>query len=117
MERQTIWMVGNGAGILTLEDTWVGALPLKRWPTFINIEAMPSLVAEFLDPNFNWLAEKLSTVFGKCLVDVILGLTRDNIGGQDKLIWAHSERTVMASSIIYILESPRSSLIRSNDNR
>ncbi|KAK8954287.1 hypothetical protein KSP39_PZI002052 [Platanthera zijinensis] len=72
---------------------------------------MPSLVAEFLDQNYNWIPQKLLITFGEGMVEDILGLSRENIGGPDRLIWAHSEKSVMASSIIYSLESPRSTLI------
>ncbi|KAK8931199.1 hypothetical protein KSP39_PZI016407 [Platanthera zijinensis] len=110
VERQTLWMVGDGAAISTMDDTWVGALPLKIWPTFIDIDAMPNVVANLLDPNYNWMTEKLVS-FGKILIEVILGLKRDNIGGPDRLIWAHSEKSAMDAYVIYNLESPQSTLI------
>ncbi|KAK8918347.1 hypothetical protein KSP39_PZI021635 [Platanthera zijinensis] len=35
--KQSFWMVGDGSKISTLEDAWLGELPLCKWPTFINI--------------------------------------------------------------------------------
>ncbi|KAK8926487.1 hypothetical protein KSP39_PZI018924 [Platanthera zijinensis] len=52
VEKHSFWMVCNGTTISTLEDNWIGILPLSKWPTFLNISAMPAHVAGLLDPDF-----------------------------------------------------------------
>ncbi|KAK8936556.1 putative ribonuclease H protein [Platanthera zijinensis] len=112
MEKHTIWMVGNGMSISTLEDCWLGELPLNRWPTFINISALPSLVAELLDCNSNW-AVPLLAGFSATLIEAISRLPRDDVGGMDRLIWTHSEKINMNASVVYELECQQGTLFGS----
>ncbi|KAK8963574.1 hypothetical protein KSP40_PGU001494 [Platanthera guangdongensis] len=49
---QSCCMVGDGRRISTLEDVWIGELPLYRWPTFINISWLPP-PSRWLKVNFD----------------------------------------------------------------
>ncbi|KAK8935337.1 putative ribonuclease H protein [Platanthera zijinensis] len=69
VEKHIFWMVTNGASISVLDDCWIGTLPLYKWPTFINISALPDLVGGLLDSSSNWAANQLAG-FSNFLINI-----------------------------------------------
>ncbi|KAK8935637.1 hypothetical protein KSP39_PZI014136 [Platanthera zijinensis] len=106
-------MVGDGTSIATLDANWLGGVSLARWPTFVNVALLPDKVSGLLDSNGVW-SRQLLICFGEDLIDLVLRLPRDNLGGTDKLVWAHTEKDAMNSVAFYSSKSHDSSLTGGN---
>lgn len=104
MDRHTTWMVGDGTHIDVAEDAWIGSTTSENWPTYYNIDALPTHVSNLLTENHSWNVQLLHEIFSQEMTNTILKLPRDYNGGSDQLVWAHTEKEYMKAAAIHCLE-------------
>lgn len=102
-------MMGNGISTLTKDENWLGSLPLRLWPTFVNYSILPEHVSSLLGSNGEWSTD-ISNLFGEQLVNTILNLPREDATGIDRLVWTQMETKDMLAAAVYEIESSPSDL-------
>ncbi|KAK8938531.1 hypothetical protein KSP39_PZI010850 [Platanthera zijinensis] len=67
------WQIGTGRAVNILTGRWLQDRIIVRWPTFVNCQALDSLMlAELLTDVGEWDRPKLLQFFGPSLVDSIM---------------------------------------------
>ncbi|XP_038971154.1 uncharacterized protein LOC120104305 [Phoenix dactylifera] len=90
----TRWLIGDGRSIDVTSDSWVDTLPLSRWPTMVDTEAVEGLrVCDLLAPGgAEWDEARLRLLFGVHLAVRIRSLPLPGCGGPDVRVWGTSSR-------------------------
>ncbi|KAK8946457.1 hypothetical protein KSP39_PZI006359 [Platanthera zijinensis] len=71
------WRIGEGHTVDVLSDAWIFEVPLARWPTLANYQALEGLsVVELMDEEGNWDGGRLADLFSPDLIDIITHLPR-----------------------------------------
>ncbi|WOL20092.1 hypothetical protein Cni_G28894 [Canna indica] len=80
--------IANGAKTDTILDPWIEGIPIRWWPTFVDIKAMEmyKVVANLMNAD-GWCADKLNRCFGKELVNKIEAIQCDVEGAEDTWVW------------------------------
>ncbi|WOL05405.1 hypothetical protein Cni_G14133 [Canna indica] len=74
--------VGNGKETAIWTDPWIVIVPLKCWPTYINVIELEKLEMDSdLIEGFRWESEILNSCFGKKLIHKIEGINVDEESG------------------------------------
>ncbi|XP_038985495.1 uncharacterized protein LOC120111708 [Phoenix dactylifera] len=95
VSANTRWLIGDGRSIDVTADPWVDTIPLRCWPTMIDVEAVEGLrVFDLLAPGDSaWDDDRLRQLFGGHLAERIRSLPVPGCGGADVRVWGTSCRS------------------------
>ncbi|XP_038988624.1 uncharacterized protein LOC120112809 [Phoenix dactylifera] len=104
----TRWLIGDGQSIDVTSEPWVDTLPLRSWPTMVDVEAVEGLrVSDLLaGGGAEWDDARLRQLFGVHLAARIRSLPLPGCGGRDVRVWGTSSQArVRLGDLSRVLQS------------
>ncbi|WOK93204.1 hypothetical protein Cni_G01898 [Canna indica] len=95
--------IGNGTETKIWNDPWITVIPLKHWPTYINIKELEkySTVSQLLINN-EWRNEVIEKCFDSILTERIQCIHTDICLRGDRWIWTESRNGELSIKGVYL---------------